>query len=52
MHNLASFISHQGRYQEAEKMYQQVLELMIKLKGPDHPNISTIMNNLAIAIES
>ena len=40
----------QGKYEEAEQMHQQVLELKEKVLGQGHPDTLTSMNNLAAAL--
>jgi Flp pilus assembly protein TadD len=47
MHNLAVIYGHQGRYQEAEELCEQVLEERKRQLGPDHPNTLGIIRNLA-----
>lgn len=42
---MKSFI--QGKYEEVEKYYQRALEIYEKRLGPDDPNVSKTMNNLA-----
>ena len=39
-----------GKYQEAERMYRQALELMRKVLGMEHPSTLNSMNNLALAL--
>ena len=38
----------QGRYQEAIKVAQQTLTIQEKALGPDHPDVATSLNNLAL----
>ncbi|HYW21436.1 MAG TPA: tetratricopeptide repeat protein [Nodularia sp. (in: cyanobacteria)] len=37
----------QGRYNQAEPLYLQALELYKRLLGDNHPSIATSLNNLA-----
>jgi tetratricopeptide (TPR) repeat protein len=43
----ASFSSSQGKYDEAEPMYRETLELTEKALGKEHPQTLVSMNNLA-----
>src|SRR5262249_47616791 len=36
-----------GRYAEAEPLYKRTLAIREKALGPDHPDVSTSLNNLA-----
>ncbi|MBD2201348.1 tetratricopeptide repeat protein [Calothrix sp. FACHB-1219] len=47
LNNLAGFYRAIGRYQEAEPLYQQALELTQNLLGDNHPCFATSLNNLA-----
>ena len=47
LNNLAGLYSSQGKYEEAEPLYQQALEMLQKLLGTEHPDIATSLNNLA-----
>ncbi len=42
----------QGRYEEAEPLYLQALELCKRLLGDNHPDVATSLNNLALLYES
>jgi tetratricopeptide (TPR) repeat protein len=44
---LAGLYDSQGKYKEAEPLYQQALALRQKLLGDDHPHVATSLNNLA-----
>ena len=50
MSNLAIALPQQGKYDEAEKMHRQTLELREKVLGKEHPHTITSMNNLAPAL--
>jgi len=45
--NLARQYATQGKYTEAESLYQRALAASQKTLGPNHPNIAIILNNLA-----
>ena len=45
--NLAELYYSQGKYEEAEPLYLQALELTRKLLGEEHPNVASSLNNLA-----
>ena len=38
----------QGRYAEAEPLYKRALAIREKALGPDHPDVATSLNNLAV----
>jgi tetratricopeptide (TPR) repeat protein len=44
---LAGLYDSQGKYKEAEPLYQQALALSQKLLGDDHPHVAQSLNNLA-----
>jgi tetratricopeptide (TPR) repeat protein len=46
--NLAVLYYAQGRYSEAEPLYQQALALRQNLLGDEHPDVATSFNNLAL----
>jgi hypothetical protein len=52
MANLASGYRDQGRWEEAEKLEVQVLEVRKEVLGPEHPGTLTSMNNLAFTWKS
>ena len=41
------YIARQGRYAEAEPLYKRSLAIGEKALGPEHPHVSTSLNNLA-----
>jgi pentatricopeptide repeat protein len=45
--NLANAYSKQGRYAEAEKLYEETLEIERRVLGQDHPDTLASMYNLA-----
>jgi tetratricopeptide (TPR) repeat protein len=50
MHNLASAIKGQGRYKEAEELFREVLEILQRVQGKEHPYTLDSMHGLACAI--
>ena len=52
MANLATTYRNQGRWDTAEELGVQVMEMSKKKLGADHPNTLTSMANLAITLES
>jgi Flp pilus assembly protein TadD len=52
MNNLALVLLGQGKYEEAEEMHRQTLELREKVLGREHPDTPGSMNNLALVLES
>jgi tetratricopeptide (TPR) repeat protein len=47
LNNLAELYRNQGRYAEAEPLYQRSLAIKEKTLGKDHPGVATSLNNLA-----
>src|SRR5262249_8983863 len=48
LHNLAYVYSAQGKYSEAEGLYQRALTIREKVLGASHPDVGQTLNNLAI----
>ncbi|MEH1837687.1 MAG: tetratricopeptide repeat protein, partial [Nostoc sp.] len=48
LNNLAELYCSIGRYNEAEPLFQQALELRKRLLGDNHHNVATSLNNLAL----
>ena len=46
LNNLANLYSSQGRYAEAEPLYQEALKIAEGHLGVNHPNTITIRENL------
>ncbi len=44
---MALLYEAQGRYAEAEPLYQRSLAIVEKALGPEHPHVATSLNNLA-----
>ena len=47
LNNLADLYHTQGRYAEAEPLYQRALAIREQALGPDHPDVALSLNNLA-----
>ena len=47
LNNLAKLYHSQGRYEEAEPLLIQALELSQRLLGENHPSVAISLNNLA-----
>ncbi|PNW47905.1 UNVERIFIED_CONTAM: hypothetical protein BEN50_11580 [Euhalothece sp. KZN 001] len=52
LNNLAFLYVSQGRYSEAEPLYQQALAMYQRLFPDDHPDVATSLNNLAFLYSS
>ena len=50
--NLRQASISQGKYTEAEKMYQETLTLQEKVSGKEHPKTLTVKNNLRQVLSS
>ena len=50
INNLASVLTSQGRYEEAERLYRQVLTLRDETLGKEHPDTLRTLNNLALVL--
>ncbi len=48
MNNLALLFYRQGKYEAAEPLYKETLQLRIKVLGEEHPHTLVSMNNLAL----
>jgi tetratricopeptide (TPR) repeat protein len=48
MDNYAKILRHEGKYNQAEQLYQQSLELRERTLSADHSDIAASLNNLAI----
>jgi tetratricopeptide (TPR) repeat protein len=49
---LAGLYRSQGRYNDAEPLYLQSLDIWKRQLGDDHPDVATSLNNLALLYES
>ena len=52
LNNLAARYDTEGKYTEAEPLYQRSLATREKALGPDHPNVATSLNNLAVLYDA
>ena len=52
LNNLAKLYQSQGRYEEAEPLLIQALELSQRLLGENHPSVAISLNNLAKLYDS
>ncbi len=48
LNNLAVLYKAQGKYAEAEPLYKRALRIDERALGPDHPDVATDLNNLAV----
>ncbi len=47
LNNLARLYQAQGKYAEAEPLYQRALAIVEKALGPEHPHVATSLENYA-----
>jgi tetratricopeptide (TPR) repeat protein len=47
LNNLASLYNAQGRYADAERLFKRSLAIREKDLGPNHPNVASVLNNVA-----
>ncbi len=47
LNNLAELYPAQGRYAEAEPLYQRALAISEKALGPEHPDVAQSLENYA-----
>jgi tetratricopeptide (TPR) repeat protein len=52
LNNLAVVVEAQGRYEEAEGLYRQALEITRATLGEGHPAYATRLGNLAVVVEA
>ena len=52
LNNLGVLYKTQGKYAEAEPLYQRALAIREKTLGPDNPNLIVNLNNLAMLYEA
>ena len=51
LNNLALLYHAQGRYAEAEPLYQRALAIREKVLGPEHPHVATSLENYAALLK-
>jgi tetratricopeptide (TPR) repeat protein len=49
---LAALYNNQGKYAEAEPLYQRALAIREQVLGPTHPDVGQSLNNLAALYNS
>jgi pentatricopeptide repeat protein len=49
---MALVLGHQGKYEDALKMYQEVLEKRKEILGPDHPHTLDNRNKMAYVLKN
>jgi tetratricopeptide (TPR) repeat protein len=49
LNNLAEVYRNQGRYGDAEPLYQRSLAILEQAVGRDHPDVGRVLDNLALA---
>ena len=47
LNNLAILYDVQGKYEQAEPLYQRALAICEHVHGPEHPDTAQCLNNLA-----
>ena len=47
LNNLAALYNRQGKYKQAEPLYQRALAICERMLGPEHPSTAQSLNNLA-----
>ena len=52
LNNLAALYNAQGKYAEAEPLYQRSLAIREKVLGAEHPQVATGLNNLALLYDN
>lgn len=46
------FLTYQGKYAEAEPLYERSLAIREKVLGPEHPLVAQLLNNRAAVFAS
>ncbi len=47
LNNLAELYRAQGKYEQAEPLYQRALAIAEKVLGPEHSQVATVLENCA-----
>ena len=50
LYNLAALYYEQGKYAEAESLYQRALRIREQALGPDHPYTREVVRNYAMLL--
>ena len=50
LNNLAVLYDDQGKYAQAEPLYQRALAIVEKALGPEHPHVATSLETYAIML--
>ena len=48
LNNLAFLYKYQGKYEQAQPLYEKALDIAERVLGTNHPNTVTIQENLEI----
>src|SRR5205085_2146782 len=52
LNNLAGLYDNQGKYEQAEPLFQRALAVSEQALGPNHPSTAQSLNNLALLYDS
>jgi tetratricopeptide (TPR) repeat protein len=52
LNNLAAAYAAQGKYADAEPLYQRSLAVLEQVHGPDHPDVATTLLNYAALLRA
>ncbi len=50
--NQVNLLYRQGRYEEAAQLGEEAVKIAEQIFGPDHPNLATSLNNLALVYDT
>ena len=51
LNNLAIVYKSEGKYADAERLYQRALAILRKARGANHPDVATLLSNLAFVYD-
>lgn len=51
LNSLAVLYRTQGKYEEADPLYQRALAILEKALGPEHPHLATCLENYAVLLK-